>query len=340
MMRNETVTSQHRPPWLAKASWFACVAIEGPVVDAVERPIDLGSGLWALGTPPVEMSDWWAQALGSILAHHYAESTLFLWSSGSFEDGRRTERMIHDAVRRLYLGVLMSGVPPINSLLFTAGNALGSRPDINAVSTWPIPYRGPRDFGVTVTEQALQQAATIAKGLAWLYPGEIFDHAERPIPLRRGFYAWRMAFEADDIGSRLHQFVRSVEALVQPRALRGASHFGHRCQTFTGASSVRHATLRQLYRLRSANEHMRDLHSVLEGVSDPAKVLAVRCLEAETLASGVFARILTDGDLRQHFVSDSSIQQFWRASDSERRRLWGPEVPFEAAARVRFIDPL
>jgi hypothetical protein len=286
------------------------------------------------------MSEWWERMLGSISARHYAQSTLFLWSSSNYERDHRCEKRVHDAVRALYLGLLMQGVPTMSSILFTAGKGMSLPPEIDSVSYWNVPRRGPRDFGVRVTEETLRQAAAVAEGLAWLYPGEAFDYLEKPIPLRRGFHAWRRAFDEPDTGSRLHQFVRSIEALVQPRALRGASQFAHRCQTFAGPPPKRRETLTMLYRLRSANEHMRDLLPVLGDVGDPDKVLALRCLEAETLASGVYARVLTDRVVLQHFVSDSAIHQFWRKSDGERRQAWGPTVPFEARARRRLIDPL
>lgn len=97
--------------------------------------------------------------------------------------------------------------------------------------------------------------------------------------LRKGFNALlRGIKEGSDADSRLHQFVRAVEAVVKPDIGRTTSQFIHRRQFFAGRSEVDRVLLREIFEMRSASEHLNSLKDLLDEPKphDREKLIALR----------------------------------------------------------------
>ncbi len=131
-------------------------------------------------------------------------------------------------------------------------------------------------------------------------------------------------------GDRLHQFVRSLEALVLPEQGRSTMQFGHRCQTF-GRGGITRSTLLQAYDMRSAIEHLNRWDEPVKGyASDERETLCwQRTRQIEQLACDAYSRLLSNSELRERFRTDDAIRQFWRLPDGQRSELWVPAVGIE-----------
>jgi hypothetical protein len=153
--------------------------------------------------------------------------------------------------------------------------------------------------------------------------------------------ATRVLLEANRMenhGERFHQFVRVLDALVKTRPNRGARDFAHRTQTFAVASEETAETLREMYDIRGAVEHV---HHILDFVdvpdelsADPRRAQAYRVERAnrmtrqlDVLARSTIMTILENAHLCDGaFLTDAAIDEFWALGNRERLEAWGPRV--------------
>ncbi len=134
---------------------------------------------------------------------------------------------------------------------------------------------------------------------------------------------------------RLHQFVRSLEALIRPEQGETTKQFAHRCQTFGRAGEDTRTLLLEAFSMRSAAEHLNRWDEAEAAQSyqpgERETVCWQRTLQMERLACDAYSRLLRDRALRDHFRTDDTIAEFWKLQDGQRRQIWGPPVDLAAA---------
>jgi hypothetical protein len=130
---------------------------------------------------------------------------------------------------------------------------------------------------------------------------------------------------------RLHAFVRALDAVVKLPPRTGYNEFAARCGTFAGRTEPVQNILRELYRLRSAAEHVNDFRSVFADLIEPeCESLALqRALQAEVLASTVFIRILSSDNMTEHFAKDAWLDEFWKKTAADLDAFWDGVVDLE-----------
>lgn len=177
----------------------------------------------------------------------------------------------------------------------------------------------------------------IAQGLACIYAKE---QQEDYLRLRKGFDALLRGTTEGRADIKVHQFVRAVEAVIKPERGRTERQFIHRGQVFAGRSEDARNILTEIYKLRSAAEHMNPLKDQLGAYpsEDHRKIIALRTFQAELLAGHVYQRILSEDHLRQLFVSEDSTTDFWGKPDQERISLWGDTIDLVKTAAERFWE--
>ena len=123
----------------------------------------------------------------------------------------------------------------------------------------------------------------------------------------------------------LHQFVRSLEALILPDILKTKRQFSHRCQTFAVAGDATYAILKEAYDMRSATEHMNAWDKAVQGYPPHQReyVCWQRTRQIEHLACDAYARLLRNPTLREHFRAEDTITAFWKLRDDEKTRALG-----------------
>ena len=137
---------------------------------------------------------------------------------------------------------------------------------------------------------------------------------------------------------RLHQFVRSLEALTLPKIGSTKNQFAHRCQTFAGDTR---ALLLEAYEIRSDTEHLNPWDKAVENKYPPDKredVCWQRTRQIEHLACDAYSRLLRDPALRKHFRTEDTIAAFWKLPDDQRRGLWGTPLDIAQEPFVQEYD--
>jgi hypothetical protein len=133
---------------------------------------------------------------------------------------------------------------------------------------------------------------------------------------------------SNEAGARLHQLVRTVEALVKPAQGNSREQFAHRGQALSRANAESREVLLQLYDLRSAVEHLNVPHDVLPGTTEAQRIATAnhRTRQADILARFSLIRVLESPIMFNTFRTDADIEEFWRLRDHARADLWGERL--------------
>jgi hypothetical protein len=326
------------PFTLGRDRKFGCVCLVNAGVDRALRNelLDLGHDTLAIFAPPFEIEEHWRGWLGSVKVADLAKSSLTLLSHAQsncpaiLDD--ENKRLVRIAMGVFYGLLLVEIFCHDNGLILSGGNA-GTGVSVRQVSDL---LRHLRPNGVhtrTISSVTLKRAANIAAGLRTIHVPRQYER------LRNGFDALLRGFREYSGGNRLHQFVRSIEAIVKPEIGRSERLFAHRCQIFVGASWE---LLRELYQLRSQTEHMNSLDSVLEKYApeDRESIARLRAYQAQLLASHIYERILTTTNLQVVFGSDVNIDNFWQSDMDKQQITWGQPIDVEELARRGLENPL
>ena len=155
---------------------------------------------------------------------------------------------------------------------------------------------------------------------------------------KRGFHAWESANKENFVDGRLHQFARSIEALLKPETGKTQRQFVHRCQTFIGSGQLQQELLEEIYELRSSTEHLNNHLDVLPAypASQQERIARLRGFQMETIANNSYSRLLAKPSLLKIFRSDSTIGDFWKLNDGERSSIWGNAIDLAAEQKNYF----
>ena len=216
------------------------------------------------------------------------------------------------------------------------GSFLGGEAQVRQVSEVPgfRPSRGSEPNPVTI--DALIQAAGRAGQLQAI-------ESEYPKFARfiRGLNILVEGLRLEYGQDRIHEFVRSLEALILPDAGRTRRQFIHRCQTFAKAGATAEQVLGEAFDMRSDTEHLNEWDSALNSypVSDRENVASQRLRQAERLACFAYCKIFDDSALRRHFETELSLRQFWSSTDdATRKRTIGDQFDLNTVPMVRDYD--
>lgn len=241
------------------------------------------------------------------------------------------QALIQD-VHTLFDSLLLQGIPHYQKGLFLAGANSNNRPDVHTVASLIEHRWHPKVWATVVDEDQLRNAGELAPAIS-----HVFANSDN-YRLRRGYNAWHRAVLEREPGERLHQFVRAIEAILRPGKGNSSSGFSYYCQVFTGKSCQFDKLLRELYKLRSALEHMNPYESVLAAhASEERGILALRrTFQAELLASYVYSQIFRDSQLRAEFSTDENITRFWGKALQQPIKFWGNPIDIERLAQTLF----
>jgi hypothetical protein len=139
---------------------------------------------------------------------------------------------------------------------------------------------------------------------------------------------------------RLHQFVRSLEALILPDIGRTEKQFVHRCQTFARAGDDTRDLLVEAFAMRSDTEHLNPWDEAVQSYPADQRedVCWHRTRQIERLACDAYSRLLRDAALRNHFRTEAAIAAFWKFPDDQRRALWGQPLDIAKEPLVQKYD--
>ncbi len=287
---------------------FACIALENAGVDpALRDPLNLGGDLQIIFEPPFPLGGVWTEWLGSLQIEQLERSNMVLIAhrlsaAPGVLDGENAA--LRQQVLSLCYAMFLIEVFHYDSGLVFTGADVDGAPNVRQVSRLERFYRPNRVTIARLSHANLMSAARVAAGMQTVHSG-----TGQSLRLRSGFHAWvrgMMEYQGDE---RLHQFIRSVEAVVMPPKGNGTAIFAHRCQLFAGTSAPVQPLLKELYKLRNAAEH----HNLFTQVLAPypaaqhERIALERTYQSQALASDVYRRIFLDAALQAHFATDAAI---------------------------------
>jgi hypothetical protein len=157
---------------------------------------------------------------------------------------------------------------------------------------------------------------------------------------RMGLLAMDGSMRAPYAAKKLHLAVRSLDGLLATRPGRGEKDFVQRGTLLVGENETSRSLLKNLYRLRSHVEHLKDpvdyVKSQEPAIADPIREAFRLSFQAELIASHAWHRFLDNETLMRQFVNDDGVQAFWDGTSDSLRKAWGDPLNVESEALRRF----
>lgn len=310
-------------PTLNKGTKFACLAVAESRT-TMSALMDLGDGLAISGALPPGALKTWHDGIGSFHQQELAATGLFLWAlksstSPDILDGENASLGVR--AYRLYLGVLLAVPYFANGRLtaMTGANADGT-PRVRSLTWYHRTYHAVGTPIAPLTLARARDSATIAKALE--------KHSSDPRHrMVRALKAFRLGAESHELGDRLHQFVRTIEAFVVPPPKGSAVHFGRRLAPLLKPRGF--AVAKELYDIRSAVEHLRGPFGGLPRHPRGGKRLRllVRAIEAEVIARYLLFTYFTNRSLWSQFADKHAAEAHWASGAPDLLAAAGDPIP-------------
>lgn len=298
---------------------FAAVALANVHPD-FEGDILISERYACTTTCPFTLDSGWQTWLGSVAVDTIQQSDIFLLvrepaKDLSLLDDQNTSLL--NTAETLLMCLHLVGVPGCSSnRAFTgtvdASHAIDIRQTIRLPDYRESRCSTPSRWKATDIKTSIELEPTMSR---------IRSDTTRFHQLRRGLGAYLSALEATDCRDRLHQAVRSLEALTAPtRSNHGATSFEDLYQRLL-VRTPQAGFLGDLYRLRSYVEHSENCF--VEHARDPNFIHKVHTedefkqmferyeAQAVDLARSVYLRIIADPDALTCFEDEASIPLFW-----------------------------
>ena len=339
-MRSVKIENRSAMPFpLPVGHKFGCIAFTFVSVGRTLRdPIDLGDGIWVLFEPPFEFNNHWKEWLGSVRVEHLSRANFVILAHQASDTpgvADNENEQLKSKCFGVWCALCLADVFHHEGGLILSGANVDGGINIRQVSQLEPFYR-PSGVSTTIIDESLiRRAATIATGIRAVHPG---GHSSR---LNRGFRAWRQGIMEYYGDSRLHQFVRSVEAVVKPDIGASTRQFIHRCQVFAGNSVANKELYGELYDLRGLAEHLHLFDERFKAYpkNEHDTIALRRAYQAQVLASHVYERIFSTPNLQTIFGLDDSIDKFWKEDWAHQTAAWGSRIDLEAVAAARYTRP-
>ena len=304
-------------------SKFALMTVNNVFTNLSTSAFQLCDGTWIMPGMPVPDIGIWKKWLGSIRLERLGRANLVLF----VEEPSDNPGILDDVHQRLSgnLGLLFSmlhlrvGIE-MESADLLCGSSVNGVPEIREMYQMPYFRQSPGYMRAPITQAWLEDGLVLRAGAATMKTDRETDRKRfrRVIP---GLHTLLKGLRETG-QDRLHQFVRSLEALTLPEIGSTKKQFAHRCQTFAGDAR---ALLLEAYEIRSDTEHLNPWDNSVQRypLDQREDVCWQRTRQIEHLACDAYSRLLRDPALRKHFRTEDTIAAFWKLQDGQRRRLWG-----------------
>lgn len=297
----------------------------------------LSDGTWAMPGVPVPDLGIWKEWIGSIRIEQLEKANLVLF----VEEPSDNPEVLDDVHYRLknglswlfYLVHFRSGIACESADLLCGSSEQGV-PRIRQMSRPPTFHQSRGYRRAPITKDWLEDAIALRAGLVSLQSN--LAEFQRTI---RGLNILFNGLQQTG-QDRLHQFVRSLEALILPDIGQTGKQFAHRCQTFARAGDDTRALLLETFAMRSDTEHVQPWDRAVQGYPADQRedVCWQRTRQIEHLACDAYSRLLRDAALRDHFRTNDVLAAFWKMPDDQRRALWGKPLDIAQEPFVQNYD--
>jgi hypothetical protein len=293
--------------------------------------------LFFLPQLPFKVDSTWQEWLGTLRSDKILQANLVLFATapsanpGVFDD---ENQKLQETVLKLLYSLLVLGVPSYGDMNVLHGANQDGHIAVRQVARMPTFYIGSGSSPYVVNDDVVAQTRKIFESMETIYstPGKF-------IQLKRGLKAFQQALaEANDY-DRLHQFVRSIDALLMTEKGKGKRQFKDRCRTFTLCDPELGQVLDSMYELRGRVEHLTDWDDLFPKATAQDRVSAAnhRTRQAEALSRHVYKEILTSPILLNFFEGTQSIVGFWGLPADEKARVWSNKFALDSVGPVTLM---
>jgi hypothetical protein len=293
--------------------------------------VDLGGGVSAHPACPIELPAHWREWLGTLQAEVITGANLLI----AIEMPSQTPtildaetQLLDRRLTAMWRGLSLQGVPTYQQAKILLGGVDDrGETSVRRVSTPVTAYRHQFGESLDVSSTVLASAKRFADRIDHVY-GAVPDFRR----VRAGFTALNKGIEEHTAAERLHQFVRAMDGLMKLPQGAGRREFTNRGPTFVTGTGL-NGILEQLYLLRNTQEHLNEFRAVIPAPTQREfdRITSLRAYQAEQAALASYRRLFDGGPLND-FLTEASIDAFWRLDEAERRRRWGAAFDLDAAA--------
>lgn len=163
--------------------------------------------------------------------------------------------------------------------------------------------------------------------------GEQGPAVEWMLKVRRGYKALTDGLKAYSASDAIHEFARSLEALIDATPGKTARQMKHRIAMIAGGGSAKRkweSLVEVLFKVRSAVEHLNSVEN--EVMLDQAESLDEHFLllryQAERLACAAYVKILDSHELRLIFSNNDNVVALWKQPEHLVLQEWGDPIPY------------
>ena len=304
-----------------KFALLAC-SIYSIYIDLPPAAFQLSDGTWAMPGVPVSDLGIWKEWIGSIRVERLQGANLVLFVENP-SDNPEVLDAEHERLKT-GLGLLFSllhlreGIECQTADLL-CGSSQSNVPNVRQLGELPQFVQSKGYRRAPITQEWLEDALALRAGVVAMEANKA--EFQRTIRGLNTFFKGMKETGQD----RLHQFVRSLEALILPDIGKTEKQFTNRCQTFARASDDTRDLLLEAFAMRSDTEHLHSWDEAVQNypVYQREDVCWQRTRQIQHLACDAYSRLLRDAVLREHFRTDAATAAFWKMPDHQRRALWG-----------------
>jgi hypothetical protein len=318
---------------VAPGTKFAAIVLRARHVALPAGGVRVGEGVAVLPKVPFPVEDFWVEWTGKVGTRVLTEGNCVILASMP-SDAPTTEDEefppLRTRVSYMLAAMHLEGTIAVREAAMASGGRDAEGVSVRQVAQL-ADHVGPAYVRAATVDEALCVSAWLTcEGIARIYASP--DHAR----VKRGFHALRGGFGGRSGAERLHQFVRSVDALLKSPQGGGRRHFGSRGTLLAGPGSEE--LLRELFDLRGQAEHLNDLAVMTPHprIRDAERLALYRSYQAQLLACTAYRRIFSSASLLEHFRDDAAIDAFWMMPSGNRQELWGAPIDLEQAAANHF----
>ena len=315
-------------------SKFALMTVNNVFTNLSTSTFQLCDGTWIMPGMPVPDIGSWKKWLGSIRLERLGRANLVLFveepsdNPGILDD---VHQRLSGDLRLLFSMLHLRVGIEMESADLLCGSSVNGVPEIRQMCQMPDFHQSQGYTRAPITQAWLEDGLVLRTGAATMETdGKRFRRVIRGLhTLLKGL--------RETGQDRLHQFVRSLEALTLPKIGSTKNQFAHRCQTFAGDTR---ALLLEAYEIRSDTEHLNPWDKSVQRfpLDQRENVCWQRTRQIEHLACDAYSRLLRDPALRKHFRTEDTIAAFWKLLDGQRRGLWGTPLDIAQEPFVQEYD--
>lgn len=303
---------------------YGAVALQVfPIEDDIPNEIEIGPGVWVTRMLPFGLPDHWKEWIGSLQADALKKCKLFIVCTGASRAPEILDsdnKALRDRAQGIFWGLVFSGhLASQGDPVMLTGASQDDGVDVRSLGRMRPPIYTPGAVQQPVDLARVRRAVALEAALSAL-----FADAQQA-RIRRAVHAFYRGVAELDPREKLHQFLRVVEAFVNPETGKTLRRLRSRTELFLGPGH--HPMVTAWFDARSAIEHLNEVDDVYNGtLRDRRIALFQNAVEVEGLARYCLARFLERDVLWKWYADDQKIEDSWALDADERQKVWGDRL--------------